>query len=67
MQFSRIKLTKITNSDARFLYLLLMERDPKTNISHRKMPTYNEHRKFIASKPYKAWYVIKVDNIIYLH
>lgn len=28
------------------------------NISHRIMPTYAEHVKFVKSKPYKAWYVV---------
>lgn len=41
-----------------FLYNLLAERDPAVNISHRKMPTLEQHRAFVESKPYKAWYII---------
>ena len=37
---------------------LLKERDPSTNISHKKMPTYDEHVKFVQSKPYSKWYII---------
>jgi len=65
-----IEIKPITNSDHRFLYLLLANRDPIANISHKKMPTYKEHVKFIASKPYSKWYVIyhkrKKTGSIYL-
>ena len=35
-----------------------MERDSRQNISHKKMPTYNQHVSFASSKPYSKWYVI---------
>ena len=35
-----------------------MERSPRENISHKKMPTYNEHLSFVSAKPYSKWYVI---------
>lgn len=53
-----IKLKPITENDFRFLYELLAERDPVANISHKKMPTYDEHVKFVKSKPYLRWYVM---------
>jgi RimJ/RimL family protein N-acetyltransferase len=44
------------------LYELLRERstedDPYVNISHRQLPTWNEHVKFFDSKPYRYWYLI---------
>lgn len=43
---------------ARVLFQLLSERDPKVNISHRQMPTMAQHKKFIASRPYKSWDLI---------
>ena len=55
---SPISLKSVTNSDVKFLFDLLKERDPRVNISHRKMPTYNQHTKFIKSKPYSKWYII---------
>ena len=55
---SSISLKSVTNSDVKFLFDLLKERDPRVNISHRKMPTYNQHTKFIKSKPYSKWYII---------
>lgn len=54
-----IKLRNVNQSDFRFLYNLLNERDPKANISHKKMPTYTEHVKFVKSKPYSKWNIIK--------
>ena len=55
---SSISLKSVTNSDVKFLFDLLKERDPRVNISHRKMPTYSQHAKFIKSKPYSKWYII---------
>lgn len=57
-----IKLKKVVSTDHRFLYQLLAERDPTANISHKKMPTYKEHIKFVKSKPYSVWYVIYFKN-----
>lgn len=44
------------------LYTLLSERKKYQNISHKKMPTWEEHVAFLNSKPYKAWYVIYKDT-----
>ena len=53
-----MKLKPVSKSDYQFLYDLLMERNPRANISHKKMPTYNEHVSFVSAKPYSKWYVI---------
>jgi len=55
---SLIKLKTVSKSDYRFLYNLLIERDTRVNISHKKMPTYNQHVSFVSAKPYSKWYVI---------
>ena len=55
---SSICLKSVTNADIEFLFDLLKERDLSTNISHNKMPTYDEHVKFVQSKPYSKWYII---------
>lgn len=59
---SEIKLKKVTKSDIKFLYQHLKERDPITKISHKKMPTFSEHKKFVLSKPYTKWYIIFQRN-----
>ncbi len=53
-----INLKLISEKDHKFLYELLKEREPSMNISHKKMPTFNEHVNFILSKPYLKWYII---------
>ena len=35
-----------------------MERDTRANISHKKIPSYNQHVSFVSAKPYSKWYVI---------
>lgn len=65
-----IKLKNITKNDFRFLYDLLSERESIVNISHKKMPTYEEHVKFVMSKPYSQWYIVyfngKKSGSVYL-
>ena len=58
----KITLKKVDLSDLRILYKLLKMRNPDTNISHKKMPTFSEHKKFVLSNPYRIWYVIKLDS-----
>ena len=43
------------------LFRLLEERTPEVNISHRELPSWQDHLSFIASRPYDAWYLIEVD------
>ena len=39
------------------LYELLAQRKPSESISHKAMPTMEEHIRFIESRPYGAWYL----------
>ena len=57
-----IDLKPVDKLDIRFLYNQLKERDSKINISHKKMPKYTEHSKFVLSKPYSKWYIIIHKN-----
>lgn len=34
------------------------EEDQHTNISHREMPTFEQHVQFVRSKPYYLWFLI---------
>jgi RimJ/RimL family protein N-acetyltransferase len=60
---SLFSLRPITNSDNKFLFELLMERDSRANISHKVIPSYDEHVKFIKSKPYTKWYIILKSRV----
>ena len=59
---SNIKLKPVTKNDALFLYELLKTKDPIANISHKKMPSYDEHVNFILSNPYPIWYIIEYEG-----
>ncbi len=63
MKYEKIELKNINQDDFRFLYTLLQERDPKANISHKKLPSYEEHVQFIESEPYEKWYIVYCDEI----
>lgn len=58
-KFVSIKLRSVNSSDYRFLYKMLKKRDSRTNISHKKMPTYTQHVSFVKSKPYTKWYIVE--------
>lgn len=53
-----IKLKAITPFDTVFLFELLQKRELFENISHKTMPTFKKHEKFVRSKPYFKWYII---------
>ena len=59
----KITLKKVTKNDHKFLYELLQSRDSNVNISHRTMPNFEEHKKFVNSKPYNFWYVIIFEKL----
>ena len=62
MNMEDLELKSVTKTDVRLLYNQLKERDPKINISHKRMPSYSEHTRFVLSKPYSKWYIIYYKN-----
>jgi RimJ/RimL family protein N-acetyltransferase len=54
-----VSVYRLPKTAPQLLYRLLGEREPQVNISHRVMPTWQQHCKFIARRPYAAWYLIK--------
>ena len=61
---NNFKLIKIkpTASQIKILYNLLKNR-PK-NISHKKMPSFSSHAKFVKNNPYRAWWILQNKNNI---
>lgn len=59
---NQIKLKSVSESDYEFLFDLLKERKSINNISHKKMPTYTQHTKFVRSKPYPKWYIVILNK-----
>jgi hypothetical protein len=45
------------------LYQLMEERKAEA-ISHKAMPSMEEHLAFVQSKPFRAWYLIEEDGIV---
>ena len=54
-----IKFRPTGKLDYGWIYLLLGERGKTVNISHRKMPTMEEHIRFCQSAPYFVWEVMQ--------
>lgn len=46
----------------RILFELLGERSTDQRISHKRMPSFEEHKQFIDSMPYTAWYLIEDES-----
>ena len=44
------------------LYKLLQDR--KFSISHENLPTFEDHKEFVKTNPYKYWYIILNENEI---
>jgi hypothetical protein len=42
------------------LYIQLVNR--VSSISHKEIPTLDEHREFVINNPYRAWFIIKDDG-----
>ena len=47
---------------AAYLYALLGARDPVVNISHKKLPTFAQHKRFMRQYPYRFWYLIQLEG-----
>ncbi len=67
-----IELRDVYDEPARLslLWELLKERDPSVNVSHSKMPSWEDHVKFVESRPYPFWLFVcrgqKVFGAAYL-
>lgn len=66
--YGNFNVPLVRNNKIMHLYTMLLERDPICNISHKNMPTMIQHKKFVDSKPYKLWYIIReIRNDIQSH
>ena len=64
MSKTALKLLDVykTKDADELLYALLKQRSRRINISHRRMPGWAEHCRFIRSKPYKSWHLLQVST-----
>jgi len=56
-------LKPVTIDDAKFLFDLLKQREEIVNISHKSLPTWEEHVEFIKNNTYQSWDIIWVDDV----
>lgn len=52
----------IKQADVAFLYEVLKDRPAEANISHREMPSLEQHKQFVHRKPYECWYIIQAQS-----
>lgn len=62
LEITLVSVYRLPATAPRLLYELLLERKPEVNISHRVMPNWKQHLRFVASRPYAAWYLIRLDR-----
>jgi hypothetical protein len=56
-------LEKIHGSGDQINILFQLLKIREHNISNLSAPTFNEHTQFVKNHPYRAWYLIKVNNL----
>ena len=58
-----MELKPVTIDDAEFLFDLLKQREGIVNISHKSLPTWEEHVEYIKNNTYQSWDIIWVDDV----
>jgi hypothetical protein len=53
---------KITGTDEQIYSLYKILKCKQHNISHKDLPSYEEHKNFVFNHPYRAWYLIKSQD-----
>lgn len=61
-----ISVRPVNGSDYPFLYDLLKEKTPEQNISHKEMPTYEQHVAFNDAHPYAHDWIIQADSGVFI-
>lgn len=57
-----LQLIKISADDDKIELLYTFLKNRKKPISHQSMPSFEEHKAFVKSHPYRAWYLIKNES-----
>lgn len=62
MAMPEVEFEKITPTETQIgeLYELLMHREH--SISHTTLPSFESHKEFVVSYPYRAWYLVKASG-----
>lgn len=54
-----LQLIKISNNVEMIELLYSFLKARKNPISHQSMPSFDEHKTFVQTHPYRAWYLVK--------
>lgn len=60
--FEELCLERIRPTKNQMEHLFEQLRRRTHNISHKQMPTFSEHVKFVRRHPYRMWFLIKVGE-----
>lgn len=63
MNSIEITLEKVIGDENQINVLFQLLKKRKHNISNKSLPTINSHIEFVKNHPYRAWYLIKLDDI----
>ena len=63
MNSIEITLEKVIGDENQINVLFQLLKKRKHNISNTSLPTLNSHIEFVKNHPYRAWYLIKLDDI----
>ena len=57
MSFDLIEVIPSNENHIKYLFNMLEKK--KFNISHKKLPNFENHREFVKKHPYRKWYLLK--------
>lgn len=60
---STITFEKITGAKEQIVVLYDLLDKRKHNISHQSIPSFEDHAEFTKNHPYRAWYLVKSDDL----
>ncbi|MFK7993567.1 MAG: hypothetical protein AB8B87_05485 [Granulosicoccus sp.] len=58
-----LTLRPVTTSDADVNELFSLLQQRQFGISHRAMPSYDDHKAFVLSHPYRGWFIVQQEQL----
>ena len=64
LKTEKIELEPVIPTDAQVELLYQQLSSRASNISHCELPSYEIHKEFVAKHPYRAWFFIKLEDLV---
>tara|TARA_B110000977_G_C11085040_1_gene494350 strand:- start:468 stop:893 length:426 start_codon:yes stop_codon:yes gene_type:complete len=61
---TNIKFVEINNTEEHLIFLYKSLEERRFNVSHNKLPSFEDHSKFVLNHPYRVWLLVKISNSI---